>query len=133
MLKPEEVEEPDAKDLKDFVENVEQIMPIKYDPETGTFQQVEDVPVLRDKLHPLHPDSDLYQRLEELPNADYFLQAPPTVRREMDNQPDGTIIRADDGRIFQKRNGEIEHINWMSDDQFARTQAARNRNSSRTR
>lgn len=133
LLKPEEVEEPDAKDLKDFVENVEQIMPIKYDPETGTFQQVEDVPVLRDKLHPLHPDSDLYQRLEELPNADYFLQAPPTVRREMDNQPDGTIIRADDGRIFQKRNGEIEHINWMSDDQFARTQAARNRNSSRTR
>jgi hypothetical protein len=127
LLKPEEVEEPSAKDLRQFVENVEQIMPIQYDPMTGTFSQVEDVSVFADKLHPLHPDSDLYQRLEELPNADYFLQAPPTVRREMNNQPEGGIIRADDGRVFQKKNGKIKHIDWMSKEKFAEIMAARNR------
>ena len=127
LLKPEEVEEPSAKELRQFVENVEQIMPIQYDPMTGTFSKVEDVSIFADKLHPLHPDSDLYQRLEELPNADYFLQAPPTVRREMNNQPEGGIIRADDGRVFQKKNGQIEHIDWMSKEKFAEIMAARTR------
>jgi hypothetical protein len=133
LIKPEEVEEPSAKDLRTFVENVEQIMPIQYDPMTGTFQRVEDVRILPDELHPLDPDSNLYQRLKELPNADYFLQAPPTVRKEMENQPEGGIIRADDGRVFQKKNGEIEHIDWMSKEKFAQIMAARNRNSSRGR
>jgi hypothetical protein len=124
------IEKPKPNTFDNFVDTAQDTFSLNFDPETFTFNTVEEGGLFfRDKEHPLNPNSQRYRTLSQMEGAEYFFQAPPNITDNLDEyaklaseaEPDSrsgkqfVAVRADDGRVFEIDSlGRITHTGYSA-------------------
>ena len=125
-LLPDAPERPDSNEIKSFISNAEDQFDLVFDPETFTFNTVEDGGFWgSDKEHPLNPNSELYQKLKQVEGSEYFLSPPSDVMNIMEQSIEdakqsslGYVgVQADDGRVYNiTAGGDITHVGYSGEE-----------------
>ena len=124
-LLPDAPERPKPNEIKSFISNAEDQFDLVFDPETFTFNTVEDGGFWgSDKEHPLNPNSELYQKLKQVEGSEYYLSPPSDVMNIMEQSigdakqsPLGYVgVQANDGRVYNiTAGGDITHVGYSSE------------------
>lgn len=124
-LIPDAPERPKPSEIKSFISNAEDQFGLVFDPETFTFNTVEDGGFWgSDKEHPLNPNSELYKKLKQVQGSEYFLSPPSDVMDIMEQSIEdakqsslGYVgVQADDGRVYNiTAGGDITHVGYSSE------------------
>jgi hypothetical protein len=125
-LLPDAPERPKPSEIKSFISNAEDQFDLVFDPETFTFNTVEDGGFWgSDKEHPLNPNSELYQKLKQVEGSEYFLSPPSDVMNIMEQSIEdakqsslGYVgVQADDGRVYNiTAGGDITHVGYSGEE-----------------
>lgn len=125
-LLPDAPERPKPSEIKSFISNAEDQFDLVFDPETFTFNTVEDGGFWgSDKEHPLNPNSELYQKLKQVEGSEYFLSPPSDVMNILEQSIEdakqsslGYVgVQADDGRVYNiTAGGDITHVGYSGEE-----------------
>jgi len=125
-LIPDAPPRPKPSEIKSFISNAEDQFDLVFDPETFTFNTVEDGGFWgSDKEHPLNPNSELYKKLKQVQGSEYFLSPPSDVMNILEQSiedakksPLGYVgVQADDGRVYNiTAGGDITHVGYSSEE-----------------